>query len=164
MQQLSSRAGYRSSVPVLTAKPATPVAARPVSRRITVLKVVSDDESKKQQTQAAAGEEDDINSRILSGEFTDAGSTKEKLTRPIRKALAQDPVGIGECLIWDPRLHWAAVGRGGTPESGSSSSSGHCCCQSAFWCRTPKDKTSSMECMVSQSKLRCIGHAWYRPS
>ena len=37
----------------------------------------------------------DLDDRIASGEFTDAGSTKEKLTRPIRKLLAQDPVGPG---------------------------------------------------------------------
>lgn len=41
-------------------------------------------------------EEDALSSRIMSGEFTDSGSTKEKLTRPVRKLLAQDPVGIGE--------------------------------------------------------------------
>lgn len=35
--------------------------------------------------------------RIASGEFTDAGSTKERLTRPIRRALAKDPVGPGAC-------------------------------------------------------------------
>jgi hypothetical protein len=39
---------------------------------------------------------DDLSERILSGEFTDSGSTKEKLTRPVRKLLAQDPVGVGE--------------------------------------------------------------------
>lgn len=39
---------------------------------------------------------DDLSERILSGEFTDSGSTKEKLTRPVRKFLAQDPVGVGE--------------------------------------------------------------------
>ena len=37
----------------------------------------------------------DLDARISSGEFTDSGSTKEKLTRPVRKVLAQDPVGIG---------------------------------------------------------------------
>ena len=36
-----------------------------------------------------------LDSRILSGEFTDEGSTKEKLTRPLRKALAKDPLGPG---------------------------------------------------------------------
>jgi hypothetical protein len=39
---------------------------------------------------------ENLDQRILSGEFTDAGSTKEKLTRPVRKLLAQDPVGAGE--------------------------------------------------------------------
>ena len=29
-------------------------------------------------------------------QFTDRGSTKERLTRPLRKALAKDPVGPGE--------------------------------------------------------------------
>ena len=45
-----------------------------------------------------AGDESDsdLDSRISSGEFTDAGSTKERLTRPIRKLLAKDPVGPGE--------------------------------------------------------------------
>lgn len=41
---------------------------------------------------------DDLSERILSGEFTDSGSTKEKLTRPVRKLLAQDPVGIGRLM------------------------------------------------------------------
>jgi hypothetical protein len=41
-------------------------------------------------------EDDELGNRILSGEFTDSGSTKEKLTRPVRKFLAQDPTGIGE--------------------------------------------------------------------
>eukprot|EP00882_Tetradesmus_deserticola_P010948 GHRQ01011581.1.p1 GENE.GHRQ01011581.1~~GHRQ01011581.1.p1 ORF type:complete len:120 (+),score=16.80 GHRQ01011581.1:879-1238(+) len=43
---------------------------------------------------------DDLSERILSGEFTDSGSTKEKLTRPVRKLLAQDPVGVGERAGW----------------------------------------------------------------
>lgn len=33
-----------------------------------------------------------LDARIESGEFTDAGSTKEKLTRPVRQILAKDPV------------------------------------------------------------------------
>lgn len=37
----------------------------------------------------------DLDARIESGEFGDVGSTKEQLTRPIRKALANDPLGIG---------------------------------------------------------------------
>ena len=35
-----------------------------------------------------------LDDRIQSGEFTE-GSTKEQITRPVRKILAQDPVGIG---------------------------------------------------------------------
>lgn len=50
--------------------------------------VVNDPELKKKA--------DDLSERILSGEFTDSGSTKEKLTRPVRKLLAQDPVGVGK--------------------------------------------------------------------
>jgi hypothetical protein len=41
----------------------------------------------------------DLASRIESGEFTDSGSTKEKLTRPVRRALANDPTGLGKQRI-----------------------------------------------------------------
>lgn len=34
--------------------------------------------------------------RIMSGEFTDGGSTKERITRPLRKVLAKDRGGPGE--------------------------------------------------------------------
>lgn len=37
-----------------------------------------------------------LDERISSGEFTDAGSTKERASRPVRKFLALDPVGPGE--------------------------------------------------------------------
>lgn len=40
-----------------------------------------------------------LEERIASGEFTDAGSTKERLTRPIRRALAKDPVGPGVACL-----------------------------------------------------------------
>ena len=36
-----------------------------------------------------------LDTRIMSGEFTDDGSTKERLTRPIRKVLAKDRGGPG---------------------------------------------------------------------
>lgn len=46
----------------------------------------------------------DLDARIESGEFGDVGSTKEQLTRPIRKALANDPLGIGALHgTWDAR-------------------------------------------------------------
>ncbi len=40
-----------------------------------------------------------LEERIASGEFTDAGSTKERLTRPLRRALAADPTGLGVCGV-----------------------------------------------------------------
>ena len=36
-----------------------------------------------------------LEERIAAGEFTDAGSTKERLTRPLRRILAKDPIGPG---------------------------------------------------------------------
>ena len=36
-----------------------------------------------------------LEDRIAAGEFTDKGSTKERLTRPLRRALAADPLGPG---------------------------------------------------------------------
>ena len=36
-----------------------------------------------------------LEDRILSGEFSNQGSTKEKLLRPVRQALAKDPLGPG---------------------------------------------------------------------
>ncbi|CAK0785609.1 hypothetical protein CVIRNUC_008820 [Coccomyxa viridis] len=49
-----------------------------------------------------------LDERILSGEFTDQGSTKERITRPIRKALAKDPVGPGRNIA----LRLAKAGKG----------------------------------------------------
>jgi len=37
-----------------------------------------------------------LDDRISSGEFTDAGSTKERISRPVRKFFALDPVGPGK--------------------------------------------------------------------
>ena len=41
---------------------------------------------------------------MARGEFgeVDGGSTKEQLTRPIRKLLANDPLGFGEKLSQNP--------------------------------------------------------------
>ena len=47
---------------------------------------------------------ENLDDRIASGEFDDSGSTKEKMTRPLRKMLAKDPLGPGEacCLAtWE---------------------------------------------------------------
>jgi len=50
----------------------------------------------------------DLDDRIMSGEFTDSGSTKEKLTRPIRKMLAKDPLGPGRAVAYQ----LAQIGQG----------------------------------------------------
>ena len=39
-----------------------------------------------------------LEDRILSGEFSNQGSTKEKVLRPVRQALAKDPLGPGKSL------------------------------------------------------------------
>eukprot|EP00798_Chlamydomonas_sp_ICE-L_P019303 gene19303-25951_t len=39
-----------------------------------------------------------LEQRIKAGEFGDVGSTKEQLTRPIRKLLAADPTGLGRIV------------------------------------------------------------------
>ncbi len=70
-------------------------------RRCMVLRAVADSSNPNGGVKPAApsmgqAKSEDLDERIMSGEFTDQGSTKEKLTRPIRKALAKDPVGIGE--------------------------------------------------------------------
>ena len=55
----------------------------------------------------------DLGERILSGEFTEEGSTREKLTRPIRKALAKDPIGPG--TVFYPFLYWTQSLHAGRP-------------------------------------------------
>ena len=47
---------------------------------------------------------DNLDDRIASGEFDDSGSTKEKLTRPLRKMLAKDPLGPGEACCWPAQM------------------------------------------------------------
>jgi hypothetical protein len=76
------------------------------SRQHLAIAAIPDDDSTKQQQPESA---EDINSRILSGEFTDSGSTKEKMTRPIRKALAQDPIGIGKVKLHQFEQLYAAL-------------------------------------------------------
>lgn len=41
----------------------------------------------------------DLAERIQSGEFSDKGSTKERLSRPMRRLLAKDPIGPGATLL-----------------------------------------------------------------
>jgi hypothetical protein len=75
--------GQRCTHPAPCPRASAPVAAR----RPAVAPVRAADD----KPSSLASLED----RIQSGEFTDTGSTKEKMTRPLRKALAQDPTGFG---------------------------------------------------------------------
>jgi len=85
---------------------ASPVAVRaPIGVRRTVLARAAEEDPHKD-----APANQSLEDRIAAGEFSDVGSTKERLTRPLRRLLAQDPVGIGE--VWgdghSPRI---ATGR-----------------------------------------------------
>jgi len=42
----------------------------------------------------------DLAERIQSGEFSDKGSTKERLSRPMRRLLAKDPIGPGRAVAY----------------------------------------------------------------
>lgn len=100
MQQLRARPASCGHTGPLLPRTAKCVAIRqqlPTRRLVAAAVPPKDDSTQPQTSQQDGPDAEDINSRILSGEFTDSGSTKEKLTRPIRKALAQDPVGIGRC-------------------------------------------------------------------
>jgi hypothetical protein len=71
---------------------------RPFGRAAVRCQAANDgsDGSGQQRKKASGGSLDD---RIASGEFTDAGSTKERMTRPLRKALASDPTGFGTWYV-----------------------------------------------------------------
>ena len=51
------------------------------------------------------GEEEmsDLDMRIMRGEYSDEGSTKDRLTRPLRKALVKNPLGPGASQLRSPR-------------------------------------------------------------
>jgi hypothetical protein len=70
--------------------------ARPTIRRSTSNRVPCTRAAKEDNNQDGNGEYSKLEARIASGEFTDTGSTKEKITRPLRKALAEEPTGVGE--------------------------------------------------------------------
>ncbi|KAG2483949.1 hypothetical protein HYH03_017195 [Edaphochlamys debaryana] len=66
---------------------------------------------------AAKGQ--NLDARIQSGEFTDSGSTKERLTRPLRQALAKEPV-VGRSLamtLADLGRQWRAAAAKRMPEA-----------------------------------------------
>jgi len=71
-------------------------------KRIRSCKLVSRADEKTRESRLVVNakgsrdtEEVSLNERIASGEFDDSGSTKEKMTRPLRKMLAKEPFGIG---------------------------------------------------------------------
>ncbi|KAF8056787.1 CYP97A3 [Scenedesmus sp. PABB004] len=102
-------ASGRHAAPVPRPPGAAPLFPAPPRRgraRIAPCAAPRDDERPADAEEDAAAA-DELSARILSGEFTDAGSTKEKLTRPVRKFLAQDPVGVGRALA----LALARLGR-----------------------------------------------------
>lgn len=103
--RLTGRGGCTRTTPLQprvarTAKPARHLASRAVP-----------DSNRAANELQPRRKADDLSERILSGEFTDAGSTKEKMTRPIRKFLAQDPVGIGKrcCPISSFVRQWSEM-------------------------------------------------------
>ena len=70
-------------------------------RRFAVSAAAKDenDKSSKPLWGKAAPTGKNLEERIASGEFDDSGSTKEKLTRPMRKLLAKDSMGPGKCAM-----------------------------------------------------------------
>jgi hypothetical protein len=73
-------------------------------KRANKLVLPSDEEKKGLRMVVSAkgnrdAEEASLDERIASGEFDDSGSTKEKMTRPLRKLLAKEPLGIGTSCV-----------------------------------------------------------------
>jgi beta-ring hydroxylase len=68
-----------------------------VHRRQLVVTAAAKDDNDKSGKPLLGGRPfgENLEERIASGEFDDSGSTKEKITRPVRKLLAKDPVGPG---------------------------------------------------------------------
>ena len=82
------------------------VGASSVMNRKMTKKAVSSSDGKKQGLRMVVNakgnrdaEEVSLDERIASGEFDDSGSTKEKMTRPLRKMLAKEPLGIGTSYV-----------------------------------------------------------------
>ena len=42
----------------------------------------------------------ELDARIKAGVYSDVGSTKDRLSRPLRRVLAKDPIGPGENNSW----------------------------------------------------------------
>ncbi len=99
-------------------RPQSSSQSRPIMRPMRAVSVEEDMDTKatSRQDQVQVGsmsqlDKDSLDARIAAGEFGDVegGSTKEKLTRPIRKLLAvSDPLGLGE--LFSPLARHPATG------------------------------------------------------
>lgn len=107
-QTVAAMLGHRSSVQARPGRPGPAGRPRPVARAPIGGRTAAPSSRAaegRQRVPRAAGDpsdgsqppanDDSLDARIASGEFSSSGSTKEQLTRPVRKLLAQDPVGIG---------------------------------------------------------------------
>ena len=82
-----------------------------------------------------------LEERIMSGEFTDTGSSKEQLSRPIRRALAKAPLGLGEQRTSLPTLHVLV-------RSGGSSSRAHAALHADLASTSADDDQASLICCL----------------
>ena len=73
-------------------------------RRSLTVAAAAKDENDKKPLAKNRSFGDNLEERIASGEFDDSGSTKEKLTRPVRKLLAKDTLGPGKYEFNDSSL------------------------------------------------------------
>ena len=93
----SHRAPFASNVVTLsTSSPSAKGATRREIRAAAAPETEPSAPSRRLELVGALPADASLDERISSGEFTDAGSTKERASRPVRKFLAKDPVGPGE--------------------------------------------------------------------
>jgi hypothetical protein len=93
----SHRAPFVSNVVTLsTSSPSAKGATRREIRAAAAPETEPSAPSRRLELVGALPADASLDERISSGEFTDAGSTKERASRPVRKFLAKDPVGPGE--------------------------------------------------------------------
>lgn len=74
-----------------------------------------------------------LEDRIASGEFSDNGSTKEKLTRPIRKILAQDPIGAGKWMSYFFLMYNGYASPPASPYAGAAVTLRCCAHDACIW-------------------------------
>ncbi len=115
-------------------------------RQKSVVVRAAGEEPKKEAAESSA-----LDDRIAAGEFSDVGSTKERMTRPLRKVLAQDPVGIGEQGRRGPAR------RGGVWPPPLSPTTTHCCrAAHAPNAKRARCKRSLLLSALTATRIRCI--------